>query len=551
MRRNSDHPHPLADAWSRHQRGEVSYAYAAYTAYLEEFPQDTTALHYLGVLAHQTGHVDKAIELLRKAIALDTTDMRVANHLGQIYADRREWAEASACFKRAAELDPKSGEPVNNLGNVMRQTGRIEEAMQLYRSAITIDSGCREGHYNLGKVLRDRRAFGDALQSFRRAVDLDATNYRFQYELALCLEELGDFVAATAHYQAALRTNPQHARSMGNLLALQPFTPDDEFITHAIKMAESEGTNSEARSKLHQGIGKYFDRASDYGRAFAHFAASNALQRARSKPAIQGAAAKRLAAAARFDAKHFSSVRELGHPTGRPLFIVGMPRSGTTLIEQVLASHPDVFGAGELMEMPRIAAAMAGPHPPSIADAAQRYLDQLEAVAPAQALHVTDKLPINYRHLGVIATLFPNVRIIRCERDPRDVTLSCFIEMFGIGDQDFTSLPGIAAAAIEEAQLMQHWHSVLPASIHEVDYSRFIADQEAETRRLLFFCGLSWNERCLRFFSTARSVDTPSRWQVRQPIYTSSAGRWRNYASQLQPAITILERAGLLVGDMT
>jgi len=546
----SEQKHPLEAVWRRHQAGDVQYAYTAYTEYLRGHPGDPTALHYLGVLAQQTGHPDKAIELLSESLAIDSRNMKAANHLGQVYAAARRWEEAAASFERAAELDPQSADPVNNLGNVMRQTGRSDEALALYRRAIAIDPGSREGFYNLGKALRDRRAFAEALRAFREAIRLDSRNYRAQYELALCLEELGQFPEAAAHYQAALGANPDHARSLANLLALRCFAAERALVERAMRVAEDAGAPAEARAKLHQGIGKYFDRQGEYSRAFAHFLRSNDVQSGWSKPSLQAASiARRKTAARRFDKEHFDRVRGRGNASVRPIFIVGMPRSGTTLIEQVLASHPRVYGAGELMEIPRIAAALAGPEPPSIESAAQRYLDCLASVAPPEALHVTDKLPINYRHLGVIATLFPRARIIHCRRDPRDVALSCFIEMFSLDDQDFTSLEGIALAIVEEAQLMGHWREVLPLSVYELDYHAFVTEQEAETRQLIEFCDLPWDERCLAFFNTARSIETPSRWQVRQPLYRTSDGRWRNYRRELEPACAIFQQHGLIAAS--
>jgi hypothetical protein len=251
----------------------------------------------------------------------------------------------------------------------------------------------------------------------------------------------------------------------------------------------------------------------------------------------------------RFDVSHFRAVRGAGHPSERPIFIVGMPRSGTTLVEQILASHSMVFGAGELGEIPRIAADLSSFEAGGILAAAQRYLDSLGRIAPTEAQRVTDKLPVNYRHLGVIATLFPNARIVHCRRDPRDIALSCFIEMFNIRDLDFTDLEGIAHAIVEEARLMQHWRTVLPVSIFELDYAQLVMHLEIESRRLVEYCGLPWEDHCLSFHRTERNIDTPSRWQVRQPIYSSSAGRWRNYAHQLQSAISILDSYGLIDPD--
>jgi tetratricopeptide (TPR) repeat protein len=543
---HNDRQGRLEEARARHQRGDLNFAYAAYQALLRDFPDDAKTLHYLGLLAFQTGHSQQAIELLQRSLSIDGSNAAAHGYLGQAYVANQRWTEALQSFQRAYAIAPTSAEVMNNLGNAMRQTGRSDEALALYRKAIAAEPASREAHYNLGKLLRDRRAFDEALRSFEQATTLDALNYRAQYELALCLEELGRFGEALVRYQAALLAKPDHARSMANLLALKVFDADRAFVERAIAVAERQ-YGSEGAAKLHQGIGKYFDRTGDHKRAFAHFAASNAIQRNWSKPPAAGIEhSKYLEAAARFDPHYFASVKHLGNPSRRPIFIVGMPRSGTTLVEQVVASHPLVFGAGELMEMPRIAAELSGRHPPNLATAAQRYLDHLSALAPDSATYVTDKLPINYRHLGTTASLFPNSRVIRCRRDSRDVLLSCYIEMFGIADEDFTSLDGIVRVILNEARLMAHWKSVLPVPIHEVDYSKFIADQEGETRRLLAFCELPWDSRCLSFYSTARFVDTPSRWQVKQPVYASSQGRWKNYSKELEGSIAVLEAEGLL-----
>lgn len=536
----------LDAAWARHKSGDLAYAYQAYRELLSEFPDDPTTLHYLGLLAHQTGHPQSAIDLIGKSISLDGSDARAFNHLGQIYATSRQLEQAAHCFRTALALDAAFAPALNNLANVLRKMDRITEALELYRHAIASDPTSREAHYNLGKALRDTRAFEEALRAFERAIELDPVNYRACYELALCLEELGRFAEAVDRYRQALSINPDHARSIANLLALRSFVPDAPFVAHASELAASGKIRDEARAKLHQGLGKYHDGQRNYTQAFAHFAASNEVQRKWSKPHDAVHAAKALAAlTSRFDMAHFERVRGLGHPSTRPIFIVGMPRSGTTLMEQILGSHPSVHPAGELTQIPRLAARYSELNAETIGVAAQRYLDHLNAIAGSDVEHVTDKLPINYRHLGLIATLFPNARIIHCRRDSRDVALSCFIEMFNIRDQDFTDLTGIAYAIVQHARLMAHWQCVLPIPIYEVRYSQLVADQEVETRRLLEHCGLSWDDRCLIYFKSHRSVDTPSRWQVRQAIYASSVGRWRNYTQQLEPALAILRSEGL------
>ena len=537
----------LDQAWARHRSGDLEFAYATYVELLREEPDDASALHYLGVLAQQTGRTKTAVDLIRRSLEIEPGNARALDDLGQIHASRKQLREATACFRQALAIDPNAARTLNNLANVLRLSDP-QEALDLYRRALASDPALNEAHYNLGKLLRDLRMFDEAVQAFEQSIRTGPGNYRAHYELALCCEELGRFAAAHDHYVSALRVEPQHARSLANLLGLPSFEPDAELLQRALVLASSSQVNPEARAKLHQGLGKHYDRCGHFRAAFGHFAQSNAIQK-------QWLAAKVLApedftaAAARFDAEHFAAVRGLGNPSRRPVFIVGMPRSGTTLVEQILASHPLVHGGGELPDMSVMAGAAHVADAGSIATAAQRYLQQLEQISPAQAERVTNKLPTNYRHLGLIATLFPGAHIIHCRRDPRDVALSCFIEMFAIRDQDFTDLAGIARAIALESRWMRHWRAALPLAIHEVDYQALVQNLESEGRRLIEHCGLPWSDRCLQFFATQRHVDTPSRWQVRQPIYASSVGRWRNYAEQLQPAIALLRAAEVLPPD--
>jgi hypothetical protein len=239
------------------------------------------------------------------------------------------------------------------------------------------------------------------------------------------------------------------------------------------------------------------------------------------------------------------------------VFIVGMPRSGTTLTEQILASHPAIFGAGELQSIPDIARSMKPDYPQrmlrmnaaEIGGLAQRYLAAIEALAPPEALRVTDKLPVNFTHLGVIATLFPNARVIHCRRDPLDSGLSCFIELFRLSRDFTTDVESIGRYYLQYERLMAHWRKVLPLPVYEQRYEKLIADQEAGSRALVAHCGLPWDDACLNFQGAERTVMTPSRWQVRQPIYSSSIGRWRNYERHMAPMAHLLEERDYRYAD--
>jgi hypothetical protein len=250
-----------------------------------------------------------------------------------------------------------------------------------------------------------------------------------------------------------------------------------------------------------------------------------------------------------FTPDFFSRKRGWGNNSELPVFIVGMPRSGTTLVEQICASHPAVFGAGELPDITRLWVALArgGAAPADgwqrhrIAQAADAYLEHLRLLGPS-AMRVTDKMPGNVYHLGLIAVLFPRARIILCRRDPRDTCLSCYFQWFPSSRLLYTyNLADCARQYLQTERLVAHWRNVLPLPMLEMQYEELVADQETQSRRLIDFLGLPWDPACLEFHKTRRTVTTASVWQVRQPMYSRSVGRWRNYEKHLRPLLDVLE----------
>jgi hypothetical protein len=341
--------------------------------------------------------------------------------------------------------------------------------------------------------------------------------------------------------------------ALANLLAIRDYVPDEQLVTDAEALLGGAKVSEDDRVKLHQGLGKHYDRSAEYDRGFSHFAASNDILRKRA-PDFDLAGVVRMfdGLIGAFSAEFFAAAKGFGSDSQRPVFIVGMPRSGTTLTEQILASHPRVFGAGELQDMPMIARSLPPDYPQCVATLnraaftrlAEAYLAGLEGKAPAGALRVTDKLPVNFLYLGLIATLLPSARIVQCRRDPLDVGLSCFVELFETGYDYTTDLENFGHYFVQQERLMAHWRAVLPMPIHELRYEELVDQPEAATRALLAHCGLDWDADCLDFQKTQRTVRTPSRWQVRQPMYRSSIGRWRNYQAHMAPLVRVLEESG-------
>lgn len=300
-------------------------------------------------------------------------------------------------------------------------------------------------------------------------------------------------------------------------------------------------------------LGALLDKAGDYDAAFSRIATANRLTRdhqiAERKGFDRDAFQRQVdRLIAYYTPESFAVSRDWGDPSDLPVFIVGMPRSGTTLTEQIAASHPRVFGAGERRDIGRIGklleadGAVAGPaswDPAVVRREAVAHLDRLRAVAGGAA-RVTDKMPDNVLWLGAIAMLFPRARIILCRRDLRDVCLSCHFQSFNQGLAWTNDLDDCAARAIEVERLIRHWRAVLPLAMLELSYEALVADLEGESRRLIDFIGLPWDPSCLEFHTTERQVMTASLWQVRQPLYASSVGRWRHYRHQLAPLIARL-----------
>jgi len=539
----------------RHRRGEIEYAYHAYRQILARHPDHPTALHYLGLVAQQVGRGDEALKLLRRSSELNPHDPRVFNHLGQVVLAQGHTEEAVRYFERALEVDPRHADSLNNLANTCKSRGALREAIELYRRALEIAPRSALSLYNLGNALKEAADYDAALQMFERALEADPKHLSARLNLAILLEQKGRFEPAGEHYRTVLELKPGHPKALANLIAITPH-PDPQLIHAAEQQLGAPDLDSEDGIKLHHGVGKHYDRQREYERAFRHFAATNELLKQRKAPFEPRQAIEYVDRIIEiFSADYFARLADTaadtgGSPSERPVFIVGMPRSGTTLTEQILASHPAAFGAGELQNIPNLVKTLRYPEefasqPASAAsEQAQRYLAALAAVAPPAAVRVIDKLPINFMHLGMIATLLPRARVIHCRRDPLDVGLSCFIERFDLSHDFTTDLVSFGHYFLQYERLMRHWRRVLPLAMHEQSYERLVADQEGGTRALLSHCGLPWDPACLNYQQTDRAVLTPSRWQVRQPMYSKSVGRWRNYERHMQPLRELLAAHG-------
>jgi tetratricopeptide (TPR) repeat protein len=528
-------------AFDRHKRGELQFAAGVYRQALALDPDQPAALHYLGLIAQQTGNSKDALRLLERSIEIDPTDARAHNHLGQVHVALDDKRSAALCFERALAIDPNHVASLNNLANIT-MTRDLLQAIALYRRALALNPDAAFASYNLAQALNEDGSFDEALDLYRRAVTLDPRHSPARHKLGVLLEQRGQFAAAIEQYLTVQRLDPRHVSSLANTIAIRDYMPDESMVSRAEEMLARPGASDEDRIKLHRGLGKHHERTGSYGRAFGHFADAKRLLRLGRAPFDRIAVVNAMDRLRQtFSREFFARDRAPVSDSRRSVFIVGLPRSGTTLTEQILASHPRVFGAGELPDIAKMVKLLRPDYPEcvrvmdsdTLSQLASDYLVVIDRLAGRNPLRVTDKMPLNSLHLGLIATLFPGSRIVHCRRDPLDIAISSFVELFELEHDYTTTFEDFGHYFVEHERLMAHWRAVLPVPIHEVRYEALIADPESAYRALIDYCGLNWDPACLEFHKTERTVQTPSRWQVRQPIYRTSVGRWRHYRSHM------------------
>jgi tetratricopeptide (TPR) repeat protein len=492
-------------------------ARAAYTEALRLDPDLAPALANLGLTLHRQGQLNDALPWLRQAVEQEPGNTGWWENLGDLRMDRDEHAEAVPCYERVLALAPDRGTTHNSLGWALQEEGRLAEAAEHYRTALRLDPALGGAQLNIGGVH----------------------------------EEMGELAEAETAFRTALRIQPRFALAHARLATLlRGRLPDADLAALEERLADPQ-VRGEPRANLLFGLAQVLDSRGDYARAAECLGEANALalDQARRRhrdydPAQHEQFVDNMLQAS--DAAFFARTAGGGVDGRRPVFVFGLPRSGTTLIEQVLASHSRVRGAGELVLVRRsfeaIPTALGRPEGPvhclphldaaGVRRLAEQHLRWLDGHDGAAAERVVDKMPDNYVYLGLLAAMFPGAVLIHCRRDLRDVAVSCWMTNFRsirwANDPDH-----IATRFAQYRRVMDHWRAVLPLPIHDVDYAETVSDLEGVARRLVAACGLGWEPACLDFHRTRRAVRTASVAQVRQPIYTQSVARWKNYEQAL------------------
>lgn len=593
--------------------GQFQEAILAFEKILRKHPGNADALHFCGVALHQQGRHKEAATLIQRAItrlpratsylnlalcyaALDKHTDAIKQlvsalglqpelidawyNLGVLYGQMKNHEAAIASYQKLLLLSPNHLAALNNLGDLLTRVDRKKEAAQVLRHALALRPDFTDAQYNLARLILDehpesaakllkevvhtRPQFIDACRLYARALARSGLHEAAQdvLELALasapheanlhndlglvCLE-LGNLEAAQYAFEQAIEQEPRHTHALYNLTFSVKAAANPALLAK-LKAAidHSERLPFEESAMLHFAAGHLLEAARDYNAAFMEFLRANKLKNVPYEPAQTQA--------------HFDAIKNFFTPevfaqfssdidTEQTVFIVGMPRSGTTLTEQIIASHPLASGAGELLLFNQMVNGLGAilkselAYPdcvryltPQIArELAQRYIGELQRRGGAQSLKITDKMPGNFVNLGLIALLLPKAKIIHCQRDPINTCVSCFTANFtGFLPYayDLGSL-GHYYRCYEE--LMAHWSKVLPLSIYTLKYEDLVSNPEKEIRSLIDFVGLPWSDCCLTPHQTRRAVSTASNVQIREPIYRRSLDRAANFERHLDP----------------
>jgi predicted O-linked N-acetylglucosamine transferase (SPINDLY family) len=505
-------------------------------------PDDAGAQINLGNALGRLGRLDEAVRAFRRGLALNPQYAEAHESLGNALLDLGRYAEAAAGYRRALEIAPGIAETYNNLGCALRALGKLDDALASFRRALDIEPSLADAHCNLGVALRLMGRTGDARTACRRALEIDPRSTAAWMVLAETHADQGQFTDAEKLFRHVISIAPESPEAWAGIARLRKMTSTDtEWLAEAQRIAHGP-LPSRKEIPLRYAIGKYFDDVGEFEPAYENFRRANELTKQHRDKHDRGHLTQIVDRIIQtYDREWLSRTQADSNPSPRPVVIVGMLRSGTTLAEAILASHPAVFGAGELTfwstVSPMDSTSPAPDVPPrhALPGLAADYLRILENLS-GDALRVVDKMPTNFAFLGLIHAALPNARIIHMQRHPLDNCLSIYCQHFESAVSYANDLEDLAHYYTEYRRVMSHWDSVLPAgAILNVPYEALVSDQEAWSRTMLSFVGLPWDAACLDFHRTHRSIVTASKWQVRQKITASSVGRWRNYEKFMAP----------------
>ena len=523
---------------------------------IQQNPDNGDAQADLALVLFSSGRAEEALVHWDLRLRLTPNDAMAWHNYGQALAGAGRLDVAVAAFERALKLAPDQARTYEAYAHALATAGNEEVAEAVWRRGLARLPRLESMYLGLGRSQFEQSKLPQSCETFRAGVAALPESAELHMGLGQLLDDLGDKAGAEAEHRRALELRPGWAMPVEALLTMLRKDVRDEDLEIARGILADPLRPPQDHANIGFGLGKALDARGDYDGAFAAWNVANAARRRQIGPFDRDRWARRVDRnITQFTRPFLEARRDWGSDSERPVFVLGMPRSGTTLVEQILAVHPDAHGCGELTDLVRICKALparvgtiqkwpeaAAAMTPALTRAsADEYLASVLKRYPTGAARLVDKAPVNFLYIGLIAMLFPRARIIWCRRDPRDIGTSMYSENFGLSQKQATDLGDIGFFYKEHIRLMRHWMDVAGEQIYECRYEDLITDFEPKCRALVAAAGLPWDDRCLRFHESDRAVLTPSRWQVRSPIYAAAVGRWKRYERHLGPLLAELK----------
>jgi tetratricopeptide (TPR) repeat protein len=487
---------------------------------IKKFPNFQAVYNLLGLCLQSQKKFQEAIKYYKIAIQNNPNFFVAINNLGLTYHNMYDLKNAQHYYERAIEINPKFTHPISNLGNIKKELNNYEEAIKCYKLALSIDNKLYIVIHNLG----------------------------------MAYQALGKFKESKKYFESVLKINPKFTRADRGLSMSLKYDINNPHLKIMENKIKDQSLNNFQKIELHFGLGKAYEDIKNYKKSFENYKLGNKIKRDTIKYQISDDVKLFENIKNSFSGIDFKNLENVGNKNDKMIFILGMPRSGTTLVEQIIANHKNVYGAGELRDLTQIIKEnflvndkIKFPKKFNIKDhnffsnMGTKYLENLDRYNTNKN-YITDKAPGNLKWIGLIKLILPKSKIIHCTRDPKDNCLSLFKNLFE-GELNFSYNLEEAAKYYRLYQnLIEFWKQLLPDFIYDISYEKLVENQEFESRKLLDFCNLDWDKNCLTFYRNKRGIVTASFAQARKPIYKNSVKSWQNYKDELLPMFKILEK---------
>lgn len=508
-----------------------------------------------GLQLQRMGNVREAERIYREVLTKDPANVDALRLLAGVAMRAKQWSDAEVLLERALEIAPDFFQCWMDLGLALQEQDRTEDALQALQRASRLHPDRANPYAAIGTTNGMAGRHEAAIEYFRKALDIDKGHAVALAGLGHVMKTIGRVEEGIAAYRECVQHNSWNGEAWWSLANLKTFRFAPEDVAAMEAEIADERLAEEQRANFQFALGKAYEDAGDYTRAFEYYEAGNENRRQRETYDPVQTVDSHDQFINVFTREFLQQHAGSGNPGNAPIFIVGLPRSGSTLIEQILGSHPEVEGTHELPDLGRVARSTGAKrsdqkkYPTVVTELGgdelyalgSDYLQRTERHRTLGTPRFTDKMPNNFAHIGLLQLILPNAKIIDARRHPLDSCLGSYKQLFARGQPFTYDLFELGEFYLEYDRLMRHWHEVLPGKVLQVQYEDVVDDLEGQVRRLLEYCELPWDEACLKFYESDRAVKTASSEQVRSPIYASSVHRWRNYEQPLQPLIEILE----------